>query len=413
MSDESKKKRARRGGGSLFEKPKGNGRWHVQYYRYDPNTERSERIREYCGLPKQEAQRLLNDRLAKVGRGEQFALKPVMVAHLYDALLTFTKNEHADKPRSVAGLGWRWKHLAPFFAPVRAANVTTALIEKYRSSRSGEGAAKATINHEVGTLRRMYHYGKQSTPPTVHTMPHFPMFKLNNARQGFVEPIQFERLRIGFEKEGLWMRLLLELAYTYGWRRGELLNLRVRQVDLADYTLRLDPGTTKNRKGREVAFDAALFELLRSACDGKEPEDYVITRDDGKPVKDFRGAWQNLCVRAGLGDYRCRKCAALWIGKRCECGSRIRRYKGPIVHDMRRSAARELRKAGVHENVIMAIGGWKTRSMFDRYAIVNNNDTRLAMEALAKARIESSPRSAPAAKISDAIPTLKGAQIIQ
>ena len=139
----------------------------------------------------------------------------------------------------------------------------------------------------------------------------------------------------------------------------------------------------------------------------------MITRDDGKPVKDFRGAWQNLCVRAGLDEYRCAECTVLWADKRCVCGSRIRRYKGPIVHDMRRSAARELRKAGVHENVIMAIGGWKTRSMFDRYAIVNNNDTRLAMEALAKARIESSPRSAPAAKISGDTPTLEGVQIIQ
>lgn len=140
----------------------------------------------------------------------------------------------------------RWQHLSPFFAHVRVANVTTALIEKYRATRRSEKAADATINHEVGTLRRMYRYGKHSTPPTVHTMPHFPMFKLNNARQGFVEPTQFERLRVAFEKEGLWMRLLLELAYTYGWRSGELLNLRVRQVDLDDCTLRLDHGTTKN-----------------------------------------------------------------------------------------------------------------------------------------------------------------------
>jgi hypothetical protein len=62
----------------------------------------------------------------------------------------------------------------------------------------------------------------------------------------------------------------------------------------------------------------------------------------------------------------------------------------------------------------MNIGGWKTRSMFDRYAIVNNNDTRLAMEALAKRRVdELSPRSAPAVKISDTTATLEGIQIIQ
>lgn len=63
------------------------------------------------------------------------------------------------------------------------------------------------------------------------------------------------------------------------------------------------------------------------------------------------------------------------------------------MHDMRRSAARNLRSAGVPENVIMNIGGWKTRSMFDRYAIVNPDDTRRALEALASSRQR--PKSSP------------------
>jgi hypothetical protein len=49
----------------------------------------------------------------------------------------------------------------------------------------------------------------------------------------------------------------------------------------------------------------------------------------------------------------------------------------------------------VHENVIMAIGGWKTRSMFDRYAIVNPDDTRRAMEALAESRRQFDPPTTP------------------
>ncbi|MGC1784687.1 MAG: tyrosine-type recombinase/integrase [Acidobacteriaceae bacterium] len=76
-----------------------------------------------------------------------------------------------------------------------------------------------------------------------------------------------------------------------------------------------------------------------------------------------------------------------WKGKRCEkCGGKKRKYEGLIPHDFRRSAARNLRKAGVPENVIMAVGGWKTRSMFDRYAIVNNDDTLRAMQSLEQAR---------------------------
>jgi hypothetical protein len=51
-----------------------------------------------------------------------------------------------------------------------------------------------------------------------------------------------------------------------------------------------------------------------------------------------------------------------------------RKYRGLIVHDFRRSAAKALRRAGVAESVIMATGGWKTRAMFTRYAIVSSAD---------------------------------------
>lgn len=80
---------------------------------------------------------------------------------------------------------------------------------------------------------------------------------------------------------------------------------------------------------------------------------------------------------------------------------------------MRRSAARELRKAGVHENVIMDIGGWKTRSMFDRYAIVNNDDKRRAMEALVRARVALAPVSPQEGHKSDASHTAERQLTIQ
>ena len=93
--------------------------------------------------------------------------------------------------RAVEGLGWRWKHLAPFFGGMRASNVSTDAIEKYKSQRRGENAAPATVNRELATLRRAFNYGKQCTPPRVFAVPHIPMFRENNARQGFIEQADF------------------------------------------------------------------------------------------------------------------------------------------------------------------------------------------------------------------------------
>src|SRR5262249_27302287 len=141
----------------------------------------------------------------------------------------------------------------------------------------------------------------------------------------------------------LWMRALLELYHTYGWRKREVLRMRVRQVDFATGVLRLEAGTTKNREGREVSMTSSVRELLRECADGKEDDDFLFTRPNGGPVRDFRKAWRSLCIAAGVGRMVCCVCERVATGKKCECGSKTLKYVGLIVHDMRRSAARNLR----------------------------------------------------------------------
>jgi integrase len=85
---------------------------------------------------------------------------------------------------------------------------------------------------------------------------------------------------------------------------------------------------------------------------------------------NLRKAWQRACAAAGLGTLTEVK------------GKRDPVYKGLIVHDLRRSAIRNLMRAGVHEKVAMAISGHKTRSVFDRYNIVDTTDVVSAMRQL-------------------------------
>ncbi len=206
------------------------------------------------------------------------------------------------------------------------------------------------------------------------------------------------------------MRALIEVAYTYGWRRGEMLVLQVRQVDLCARTIRLNPGTTKSGEGREVVMTPEVEELLRVAVSNKKPMGAVFTRENGKPIKDFRGAWRNLCVRAGTGHWERRKCGVTLTDTKCDCGGG-RKYVGLIPHDFRRSAAKAARRAGVPESVIMAMGGWKTPSMFRRYAIVSSADQRAAVEMIAQERARKA--LSPPSPIVDALGNRQGTSIVQ
>ena len=89
---------------------------------------------------------------------------------------------------------------------------------------------------------------------------------------------------------------------------------------------------------------------------------WVFTRDGRNRIKSFRGAWDEASKRAGLWDN--------------DTGRPTR-----LFHDLRRTGARNLVRAGVPERVVMEIGGWKTRSVFYRYNVVSTRDLH---EAAAK-----------------------------
>jgi integrase len=196
---------------------------------------------------------------------------------------------------------------------------------------------------------------------------------------------------------------MLAVAYTFGMRRGELLQLRVRQVDLKNRAIRLEAGQTKNKKPRCAMMSEEVFQLLRECVHGKRREDFVFTRQNGGRIVDIRDGWATMCCRAGFGQRVCPQCVIKERGgvryvevtkKRCpNCHKSWKRdqlhYRGLIFHDLRRSAVRNLVRSGVSEKIAMMISGHRTRSVFDRYDIGNERDLREATRRLEAARKES------------------------
>ncbi len=332
---------------------------------------------------RRKAEKILRHRLAEISIGSFIGpqAERIRVDELVEDLL---RDYRINSRKSLDDVTARWTlHLRPFFGILRAIDVTSEMLARYVDARQQQGAKNATINRELAALKRMFRLGQESTPPKVLRLPHFPHLAENNTRKGFLEDHQ---LRSIVESEEAWFRALVECGRTYGWRVSELLTMRVRQVDLAQRTIRLEPGTTKNSDGREVVLTDAVLALLTICVQDKEPSDYVFTRPNGTPVRDFRTTWENACVRAEVGRVVCAECDKPAVsGRQCKhCGSKASHYSGLIFHDLRRTAARNLRRAGISETVIMRIGGWRTRSVFERYAIVNRSDIAEAMAKLQK-----------------------------
>lgn len=151
--------------------------------------------------------------------------------------------------------------------------------------------------------------------------------------------------------------------------------------------VRLRGENSKNREARTVTLSGDLADLVERRRSQRQVETKTgvllsayVFHQKGEPVGDFRKAWATACVAAGLGQFVCDSCNRPVKGHTCEACNREARYVGRIFHDFRRTAVRNMVRAGVPERVAMTISGHKTRSIFDRYNIVNEADLREAMQ---------------------------------
>jgi integrase len=266
----------------------------------------------------------------------------------------FLADYRINRKKSIERAGISIRHLQSRFGGARVTEITTTSIRTYVEERSREGAANGTINRELAALKRILNMGAKSTPPKVDRVPHIPMLKEGNARKGFFEHGDFVALRDALPD---YLKGLVTFGYKSGWRKSEILGLEWSQVDMAQGTVTLDPGTTKNDQARMIYLDDELLQVVRQQWEvrkrnGKLSPSVFPNEDGTDRIKDFRGAWETACKNAKLGD--------------------------KLFHDMRRTAVRNMVRAGIPERVAMMVSGHQTRSVFERYNIVSDDDLRMA-----------------------------------
>jgi integrase len=318
--------------------------------------------------------------LAEKKAGVVRATAKVKVAACFQ--LTLDEYERLRR-KSLRDLKSRWRnHLRDAVGDLVVSQLTSDVLKRYVHGRLEEGAACGTVNRELAILKHSLKLAQETTPPMATTMPKFPMSAEATPRLGFLADATYNRLAQECVKEGLWLRGMLAVGCSFAWRKSEVLGLRIRQLDFPGRVIRLDVGSTKNDDGRVVRMSNEVYELLSACAAGKDDQDFVFTRDGNRRVLDFRTAWTNACECAGCADL--------------------------LFHDLRRTGARNLRRLGVSEGVIMKIGGWRTRSIFDRYNIIDDADLADAASRLDQKRAAmDAEKNAATGRESDALERLQ------
>jgi integrase len=261
--------------------------------------------------------------------------------------------------RRVKSLASVLSHIKPLrrhFGDWRAVSINFRVIEAYITLRRENEKSNATINRELELLSRALRlaHDRQLLP----SIPKVKALTENNTRQGFFERPDLEAVVAALPD---YLRDFTRFAYLTGWRKGEIVSLKWTDVDRDAGAIRLRPEAAKTGRGRTVMLEGDLAELIDRRWgarlfekDGNVRVAALVFHRDGGPVGDFRKAWVTACQVAWVPD--------------------------KLFHDLRRTAARNMVRAGVPERVAIAVTGHVTRSMFDRYNIVSEDDLRMAAQ---------------------------------
>jgi integrase len=173
--------------------------------------------------------------------------------------------------------------------------------------------------------------------------PAITLLREDNVREGFCDPPEFGQLLAQLRVRDAAVGDLVEFGYLTCLRRGNALGalwtwfkLSVEHGAVTGGSVCLPGAVTKNGKPLSLVLTGPLLALVARRWALRVAECPYVFHRGGRAIRDFRAAWLAACKAVGLSTL--------------------------FFHDLRRSGARNFRKAGVDESVIMRIGAGRRRA---------------------------------------------------
>ncbi len=268
----------------------------------------------------------------------------------FETLAEIVKAEYSLKAQTTRDrLAFSLKWLQTFFGGRLAQDINRSALLEYVGARTKGGASAATVKLELAYLHRAMSLAHEQG--RLLGVPKFPTLNAP-PRKGFLLPGQLDAV---LRELPPWWRPPFAVAAITGWRlKSEVLTRKWTDVDLDAGWLRLEPGESKTGEGRMFPLTDSLREILEALPRCKNSQ-WLFHRHC-KPLRNYRKVWNAACARAGV--------------------------PGRQPHDLRRTAIRNLERAGVPRSAGMAMVGHRTERVYSLYAVPDETLLRWAGDLL-------------------------------
>lgn len=278
-------------------------------------------------------------------RPEADALSLATLLEAYQAHLV-VKGSKATSRQTIASVARTL--LRQLGAEAKAITIRPMVVDRYITDRLAAGLARGSVNTEINVLRAALRWAVET-----EQLPHVPRLSGPGGmtvRQGYVEPTDFIKIVTLLSPADADLAQFLYLTgrrYTEG---AELTWPQIREDEVAW-------GILKNADGLTLPLFRALDVVLARRRAARRVGVLWVFHHEGRSLEaTFRRHFERAATAAGFPDL--------------------------VPHDMRRSALRNLRRAGVMEEVAMTISGHRDRDVFARYNITSTGDQRDAFGKL-------------------------------